>query len=137
MGKSLFFVTKCNEGRKPGHGRGSAPYRHSDSINHLWAMSKTGPFKTMRLRAARSLVTLFLFKRNSLSNVAGTPRTACWTLALRSAETLSRRIKDCVNAVTSQNQQRNDDFIKTAESASKSLRDSQHGSPMTSRNASQ
>ncbi len=81
--------------RKPGHGRGSAPYGHwldQPPVGNV----QTGQFKTTRLRAARSLVTLFLFKRNSLSNVAGTPRTARWTLALRSAEANYTRIKDCV-----------------------------------------
>ncbi len=33
---------------KPGRGRGSAPYRHSDWTSHLWAMSKIGQFKTTR-----------------------------------------------------------------------------------------
>ncbi len=88
--------------RKPGHGRGSAPYGHwldQPPVGNV----QTGQFKTTRLRAARSLVTLFLFKRNSLSNVAGTPRTARWTLALRSAEANYTRIKDGVNAATLQN----------------------------------
>ncbi len=52
---------------------------------------------------ALALVTLFLFKRNSLSNIAGTPRTGRWTRALRSAEANYTRIKDCVNAATLQN----------------------------------
>ncbi len=86
--------------RKLGHGRGSVPYRRSDWTSRLWAMSKNRQFKTTR---ECSLVTLFLFKRNSLSNVAGTPRTARWTRALRSAEANYTRIKDCVNAATLQN----------------------------------
>ncbi len=58
MGKSLFFVTKCNEGRKPGHGRGSAPYRHTDSTGRLWAMSKPDSLKQ------RACVQLSLLKRS-------------------------------------------------------------------------
>ncbi len=72
--------------RKLGHGRGSAPYRRSDWTSRLWAMSKNRQFKTTR-ECARSLSCNSLpVQKNSLSNVAGTPRTARWTRALRSAE---------------------------------------------------
>ncbi len=59
--KVKFFVTKCNEGRKPGHGRGSAPYRHSDSISRLWAMSKSDWLK--RRTSVRALSLEPLLKR--------------------------------------------------------------------------
>ncbi len=64
---------------------------------------KTDSLKRRASARALSLVTLFLFKRNSLSNVAGTPRMARWTCALRSAEANYTRIKNCVNAATLQN----------------------------------
>ncbi len=64
---------------------------------------KTDSFKTTR-ECARSLSCNSLpVQKNSLSNVAGTPRTARWTRALRSAEANYTRIKDCVNAATLQN----------------------------------
>ncbi len=93
--KVKFFITKCNEGRKPGHGRGSAPYRHSDSISRLWAMSKSDWLKRRARVRALSLEPLLNLAcnsscaRNSLSNAG---RTARWTLALRPAETYNARV---------------------------------------------
>ncbi len=86
--------------RKLGHGRGSA---RTDALIGPAACGRCPKTDSLKRRAsarALSLVTLFLFKRNSLSNVAGTPRTARWTRALRSAEANYTRIKDCVNAAT-------------------------------------
>ncbi len=60
--------------RKPGHGRGSAPYRRSDWTSRLWAMSKNGQFKTTRLRAALSLDSLEHGLNISwISELSGTP----------------------------------------------------------------
>ncbi len=60
--------------RKPGHGRGSAPYRRSDWTSRLWAMSKNGQFKTTRLHAALSLDSLEHGLNISwISELSGTP----------------------------------------------------------------
>ncbi len=53
-----------------GHGRGSAPYRHSDWTSHLWAMSKLGQFKTTRECACSPLLSLTLL--NSVELVEAT-----------------------------------------------------------------
>ncbi len=58
MGKSLFFVTKCKQVGKPGYGRGSAPYRHSDSTSRLWAVSKSDCLKRRASVRALSLEPL-------------------------------------------------------------------------------
>ncbi len=84
---------------------GGAPPR-TDALIGPAACGRCLNLDSLKRRAsarALSLVTLFLLKRNSLSNVAGTPRTASWTRALRSAEANYTRIKDCVNAATLQN----------------------------------
>ncbi len=64
---------------------------------------KTDSLKRRASARALSLCNSLPVQKNSLSNVAGTPRTARWTRALRSAEANYTRIKDCVNAATLQN----------------------------------
>ncbi len=110
MGKSLFFVTKCNEGRNHGHGRGSAPYRHSDSTSCLWAMSKSDCLKQ---RASVQLALLKLSLLVLLDSLASPSNARKVDLEAGPLDTRlntdwkqpSRRVQDCAKAVTSQNQQ--------------------------------
>ncbi len=73
MGKSLFFVTKWNEGRNHGHGRGSAPYRHSDSTSRLWAVSKSDCLKQRASVRALSLEPLLKLTLPALETRSPTP----------------------------------------------------------------
>ncbi len=83
---------------------GAPPHTDTDWTSRLWAMSKNWQFKTTRCARALSLVTLFLFKRNSLSNVAGTPRTAGRSPRNQPSE----EVQDRAKAVTSRSNEFND-----------------------------
>ncbi len=63
--------------RKPGHGRGSAPYRRSDWTSRLWAMSKLGQFKNNAPVCAHSLLNMAWL--SWISELSGTP----WSYASR------------------------------------------------------
>ncbi len=104
--------------RKPGR---SAPYRRSDWTSRLWAMSKPGQFKTTR-ECARSLSLDSLehglnISWSSLVTLPRSPtpegRPAGISPQDRLRQITHAWIKDCVNAITSQNQQRNDATIST------------------------
>ncbi len=110
MSKSLFFLTwKCNEGMS--HGRGSAPYRHSDSTSRLWAVSKSHCLKQRASVRSRSLL-VFLDSLASHSNACKVDLEA-GPLDSRHENQPSEEVQDCAKAVTSRNQQRNDAFIST------------------------
>ncbi len=85
---------------------GGAP-PHTDTLIRPAACGrgKIGLFKS-KAPVCKALSLASPFHRSPTR--ARTTRTVRWTL-----DKLSRRIKDFVNAVTSQNQQRNDAFIST------------------------
>ncbi len=94
--------------RKPGHGRGSAPYRRSDWTSRLWAMSKHRQFKTTR-ECARALSLSLSLSWTWLDSLelCGTPRSYAsrfrncalqrapvrWTLT--SEPTIGRSLRPC------------------------------------------
>ncbi len=115
MGKSLFFVTKCNEGRNHGHGRGSAPYRHSDSTSRLWAMSKPDSLKQRTCVQLALLKLALLVLLDSLASPSNARKVdlEAGPLDSRLENQPSEEVQDRAKAVTSRNQQRNDAFIST------------------------
>ncbi len=59
-----YQITQAEIIRNHGHGRGSAPYGHSDSTSRLWAVAKSDCLK----QRASVQLSLSSCSRNSLSN---------------------------------------------------------------------
>ncbi len=99
---------------------GAPPHTDTDWTSRLWAMSKPGQFKTTRCARALSLDSLEHGLNISWSSLVTLPRSptpegrpAGISPQDRLRQITHAWIKDCVNAVTSQNQQRNDATIST------------------------